>query len=438
MREDRLLQRMEEEISRIPVIDLHTHLKLDNPNAKNLAEILFYHFVGWELISAGGDVRDELPRFGHDPLNPVDGKTAEKAFSKYIPYFKYLKSTSTYYSLTRIFKDLYQFDLENINSSNWKTLYDKVLKTGSDNNWTKDVLLKKAKIEASVTGVWRYRKRKPKSEWTDAELILPNLEMGSSDMMDILSEKKEDILSGQSIENAIENFFEKYCSPGISSFTTSFQPTFSFSGLNRGKAEDLVRSYLSGKTLSEEESTRIFYFILKKILEIANDKGLPCIVAIGTEGLIPETAQSAKLLPTGIQITHNFFPEMAKVFYHYPGIKFLVMLSSFSLSQDLCIIAKQFPNVYPLGFQWHNFYPAFVEQIIEQRLDILPYNRPIGFFSDAYCIEWSYGKLTLVKRALTKVLARRVKEGIYSEELALKIARRWLYENPREIYFGKE
>lgn len=435
--ETKLFQRIKKEIDNIPVIDLHTHLKLDLPNAKNLAEILFYHLAGFEIVSAGGEVRDELPNFS-SPVAPVDNGVAEKTVSKYLPYLEFIKNTSTYYSLNRIFNDLYHFDFQNINSSNWRILYDKILKTGNDDNWTREVLLEKAKIESSITGLWWWVKKEPKGKWSETKLILPNLEMT---FWGIISDMKEDILSGKSLDESVSRFMEKYLSGGISSFIFCDFPFVGFCYqeiFSHNKVEDLAKKYLSEKPLSEEENRKLFYALLRKTLEICNDKEIPWIMSVGTEGLLPRTVQSVKLLPSGIRISHDIFPEMAQVFYHYPKIKFLVLLTSFALSQDLCIIAKQFPNVYPLAFQWHGFYPAFIEQMMEQRLDILPYNRPIGFISDAYCVEWSYGKLSLVKRVLTRVLTRRIEEGIYSEELALKIARRWLYDNPKEIYFGYE
>ena len=33
-----------------------------------------------------------------------------------------------------------------------------------------------------------------------------------------------------------------------------------------------------------------------------------------------------------------------------------------------------------------------IRQVMEERLDMLPANKQIGFFSDAYCVEWSYAK----------------------------------------------
>ena len=43
------------ELKNIPKIDIHCHLKLETPNAQNIGDILFYHWVRREFFSAGGD-----------------------------------------------------------------------------------------------------------------------------------------------------------------------------------------------------------------------------------------------------------------------------------------------------------------------------------------------------------------------------------------------
>ena len=62
---------------------------------------------------------------------------------------------------------------------------------------------------------------------------------------------------------------------------------------------------------------------------------------------------------------------------------------------------------------------------------VLPVNKQVGFFSDAYCIEWSYGKAVLVRKLLAQTLAANVARGQYTIPEALSIAREILYETPR-------
>ncbi len=68
-----------------------------------------------------------------------------------------------------------------------------------------------------------------------------------------------------------------------------------------------------------------------------------------------------------------------------------------------------------------------------ERLEMLPANKQIGFFSDAYCVEWTYAKAILVRKQLARVLADKIEQGQYSREDALAIATAVLYESPRSI-----
>ena len=71
--------------------------------------------------------------------------------------------------------------------------------------------------------------------------------------------------------------------------------------------------------------------------------------------------------------------------------------------------------------------------MIDERLDMVPANKQIGFFSDAYCVEWAYGKWLLVRHLLAGALAARVERGQYSVDEALSVARTMLYEAPQSL-----
>ena len=102
--------------------------------------------------------------------------------------------------------------------------------------------------------------------------------------------------------------------------------------------------------------------------------------------------------------------------------------------QDTAVLAKHLPNVSVAGYWWHTLYPHFIRKAMEIRLDIVPANKVIAFFSDAYHAEWCYPKLKLVKRLFGDVLAARVAEGALTPEIALSLVRETFYDNPKRIY----
>jgi hypothetical protein len=92
------------------------------------------------------------------------------------------------------------------------------------------------------------------------------------------------------------------------------------------------------------------------------------------------------------------------------------------------------PNVSLLGFWWHTLVPNIIEQLIAQRIESLPANKWIAIATDAYSVEWAYGKVKIVLECLARVLSQKIEEGYFSEKKAIELARRILYDNPKEIY----
>ena len=82
---------------------------------------------------------------------------------------------------------------------------------------------------------------------------------------------------------------------------------------------------------------------------------------------------------------------------------------------------------------WHNFFPDIIRQVMAERLDMLPVNKQVGFFSDAYCVEWAYGKAILVRKQMARVIADKVRQGQYTRDDALSIAKAILYETPQSL-----
>jgi glucuronate isomerase len=101
-------------------------------------------------------------------------------------------------------------------------------------------------------------------------------------------------------------------------------------------------------------------------------------------------------------------------------------------NQSMCP-RLELPNFSLAGYWWHNFFPDAIRYVMSERLDMLPVNKQVGFFSDAYAVEWTYAKVVLVRRIMAQVLARRVDQGQYSREDAVKIALAILYESPQTL-----
>jgi hypothetical protein len=146
--------------------------------------------------------------------------------------------------------------------------------------------------------------------------------------------------------------------------------------------------------------------------------------SLGAEPLPAETAS---------RLTQETLASLAEMVARHPRIHFQCFLSSAHANQTLCTLARELPNFSLSGYWWHNFFPSFIERVMRERLDMLSTARQVGFFSDAYTMEWSYAKAVLVKRVLSRVLAEKIQSGQYDRKGALVIAREILFETPRRL-----
>jgi hypothetical protein len=125
--------------------------------------------------------------------------------------------------------------------------------------------------------------------------------------------------------------------------------------------------------------------------------------------------------------------ELAEIIARHPGLRFQAFLSSEHADQSLCTLARELPNLSLAGYWWHNFFPGAIRKVIGERLDMLAANKQIGFFSDAYCVDWTYAKAVLVRRQWSDVLSQKVKQQQYTIDEALTIAHQILYETPQTL-----
>jgi hypothetical protein len=136
---------------------------------------------------------------------------------------------------------------------------------------------------------------------------------------------------------------------------------------------------------------------------------------------------------TGSRIQQETIRQLGEMIGRHPRLRFQCFLSSRHANQSLCTLARELPNFSLAAYWWHNFFPGVMRQIMSERLDMLPVNKQVGFFSDAYCVEWTYAKAILVRKQLAHVLAQRVEQGQYSQGQALAVARAILFETPQQL-----
>lgn len=134
------------------------------------------------------------------------------------------------------------------------------------------------------------------------------------------------------------------------------------------------------------------------------------------------------------RLSQRTIAQLAEMISRHPRIRFLCTLASRHSNQSLCTLCRELPNFSLAGYWWLNFFPSVMRQVMDERLDMLPASKQIGFFSDAYCLEWTYAKTKLVLHQLAEVLARKVDQGQYTRSDAMAVAKAILYETPQTLF----
>ena len=60
-------------------------------------------------------------------------------------------------------------------------------------------------------------------------------------------------------------------------------------------------------------------------------------------------------------------------------------------------------------------------------------NKNVGFFSDAYCMEWAYAKAVIIRKQMAQVFSEKIGQGQYDMDTALHIVRQLMYETPKTL-----
>ena len=79
--------------------------------------------------------------------------------------------------------------------------------------------------------------------------------------------------------------------------------------------------------------------------------------------------------------------------------------------------------------------PPYIKQDLTERLTAVPKTKQIGYYRDAYKLEFVLPKYAMYRRILAKVLADEfVRPGVLSETDAVALGTRLLRDNVREVF----
>lgn len=435
-----LADSLEQALGAVPILDVHTHLCGPKLAARGLHDILLYHMVVSDLYGAGCPSGTRLTQFP----NWASKKEAHQRIEEALPYLRYIQNTSGWWGVRIILRDLYNWT-EPITSYNWRRLDDQVRERADDGAWARSIL-RRVNIQRTCAEYCRRGKGEAddvlqyslewgmfmRTQWGEYDTAVYDLERTWGRP----PEAPVAILGGETrpaadrtiktvddVHAAIKHYVEVIPYDQIVSTAMGISSDIDY----RLSTDDEMAAALKRRSQAGPAERDIYAaYIGEAFLSDLEKRGDRILFqfSLGAEPLPFETAS---------RISQKTLAQLAQIVARHPKLRFQCFVSSRHADQTLCTFCRELPNFSLAGFWWHNFFPSAIRHVMAERLDMVPVNKQVGFFSDAYVVEWSYAKALIVRKQMAQVFADKVAQGQYSFEDALRIARALLYETPQSL-----
>jgi glucuronate isomerase len=425
---DQLRQRLFTELDSIRLIDPHSHIEPKSAASKTLADILGYHYYT-ELIHSAGMPREEIEEPGLDPKEKV-----RRLVSRIEP----LRNTIQYSWLLEIAREFFDFPAdEQLTPSNWETLYDAAAKKMAQPDWEQQVL-DRTKLDA----VFLTNNFDDPLEEFDTKRYIPCLR---TDDLVFHLEKAEvrqrlekatntTVTSGATLRSAIGKLFEHFVSKGARACAISLPPSFEPHKPDYAFVDPALQATfgMSDPSFVSREKEILANFVFWTLAEYCAEFKLPFDLMMGVNRAV---------YPGGVYQGQDLYDsrvsliQYKELFNAFPQVTFPISVLASVTNQELVSYAWIFPNVVTNGHWWYSNTPAYIEHDAAARLEAVPQTKQIGYYSDAYKLEFCLPKFAMYKRILAKILAERfvVQRG-WSELQAVDLGRRVLRGNTEQIF----
>jgi len=423
-------KRLRDYISTIKVINTHEHQREPaeyREQEHNFYTLLAYSYLKSDLLSAGAA-----------PLRPelVNQGNLGELWERYGQYLDFSRNTSYYSHFLAGFKVLYgleapYFTQEAIHSlseqiaenySNREQWYDKAFKAAGfeimflDQYWDNFNVNIDDKYFALVFNINQLVGSTPlRSEMTEKE---------APENQNIYKLAQNDGLSIKTLGDYLayaDRLFQKFLDHNTVCLKNSlaYGRSLDFEYIPYEKAEVLFAR--SDSSLSEAEKKALQDFMFHWIIQKSIEVGMPIQIHTGYLAGNGNTLENSR--PT----------KLNNLFLRYPKATFVLFHGGYPWTGEYSALGKMFPNVY-LDIVWlPQISREAAVRALDEMFDGVPYNK---FFwgGDCHFIEESVGSLEFGRDVVAQVLAKRVKRGLMTEEVAREMALQIFRENALRVF----
>jgi hypothetical protein len=430
------LTELRQHVAALPFVDTHSHMAggdegspVDDRGGKSLPQVLMSDHLRY-LLEAQGESGGVLSEYRQ--WNPYDAEThMALILSKLDP----LRHTTAYAAVREGVRELHPFAGADVTEANWRPINEQVLaayRTHGERAWQRQVaaranvpLMNQMVVLPYVTDHWAALpddERDRQRRWLLPSLILDGYlftgfaaqqrSLGRSlEILGVLPRTHSDYLA------FLDAVLERFAAEGGRSvkLMTAYFRTLRFGRVPDMEAE---RLFARGPTnLRGEGLDRLQNNLFRHLLEMLRRRGLPLIVHTGYS-TPPDWGDPGHLLP---------------VLEEYPEVKVDLCHSGWPSYGTALIFARQFRNCY-FNLAWTPLLSRSLgRRLLSEAIDMLPADK-ILIGTDTGTAEAFLGTVRLVRELLAEVLEEKVREGQFDAEVATRVAKAILLDNPLGFY----
>ncbi|MDZ4849001.1 MAG: glucuronate isomerase [Pirellulaceae bacterium] len=423
-----LASRIHDELKKTVLIDPHSHINPHSPASQNLADLLGYHYYT-ELAHSAGMPREQIePNLVLDPREKV---------SRLMKHLGAIDNTVQWSWMLDLCRELFDWTEERIDLGNWERLYDQSEKICQSADW-EDQVLKRSGVES----IFLTNDFDDPLQGFDLKRYVPCLR--ADDLVFHLAKptvvarlEKCTTLSVNnlsSLTQAISYLFDHFSKNGVRACAISLPPDFSPSEVSDATAENALATVLKNSDYSATTEAReilsrwTFWALARHCAEYQ----LPFDLMIGV---------NRQVYPGGVFQGQDLFDsrvsmiQYAKLFNAFPSVTFPISVLASVTNQELVDYSWIFPNVVTNGHWWYSNTPSIIYRDLSARIEAIPRTKQIGYYSDAYKLEFILPKFSMYRRILARVLAEDFAiERRWSEDACIALGNQILRGNVEHIF----
>ncbi|MCG8652881.1 MAG: glucuronate isomerase [Pirellulales bacterium] len=414
-------------IASLRLIDPHTHINPHAPASATLADLLGYHYYT-ELAHSAGMPKCDIEQEDIEPRELV---------RRLVGNLGPISNTAQYRWLIEICRKFFGFEGDRLDESNWEEVYDAAENKMQLAQWPQMVL-----DQSNVEAVFLTNDFDDPLEGFDTDTYIPCLR--TDDLVFHLAKyqtrQRLEACSGialdgslASLRDSLQQRFEHFVAAGARACAISLPPTFQPTRVSDGRAGTALNEILAKGALADEShqvalSRRVFW----TLAELCDQFGLPFDLMIGVNrGVYADGVfQGQDLYDSRVSLI-----QYRELFNAFANVKFPISVLASVTNQELVSYAWIFPNVLTNGHWWYSNTPSFIARDAAARLEAVPCTKQIGYYSDAYKLEFVWPKFDMYRQILAGILADHfVGNCGWSEERTIELAQQVLRDNVDQIF----